>query len=186
MVQQLAKHWITVDEYERMGEAGIFRPDSRLELLEGEIYEMSPIGSRHAACVSFFGNLLNRQLGDRLIVRTQDPVRLDDFSEPQPDIALVRWRDDFYREAHPIPADVLLVIEVADTTVDSDRRVRIPLYAKAGIREAWLVNLPAEQIEIYAEPERDAYRIIKRVKRGEEARAHSIPELIVSADAVLG
>lgn len=150
MVQQLAKHWITVDEYERMGEAGIWTKDSRLELLEGEIYEISPIGSHHAACVSFLGNHLNRQLGDRLIIRTQNPIRLDDFSEPQPDIALLRWRDDFYRHAHPVPADALLVIEVADTTVDSDRRVKIPLYAKAAIKEVWLVNLPAEQIEIYA------------------------------------
>ena len=107
MAQQLAKHWITVDEYERMGEAGIFRPDSRLELLEGEIYELSPIGSHHAACVKLLGNLLNRQLGDKLIVSTQDPIRLDDFSEPQPDIALLLWRDDFYRHAHPQPAEAL-------------------------------------------------------------------------------
>src|SRR5215210_9388020 len=158
MVQQLAKHWITVDEYERMGEAGIFRPDSRLELLEGEIYERSPIGSRHAACVSFLGNQLNRQLGDKMIVRTQDPVRLDDFSEPQPDIALVRWRDDFYRHAHPTPADVLLVIEVADSTVESDRSYKMPLYAKAGIPEAWLVNLPDGGIELYAGPADGAYQ----------------------------
>jgi Uma2 family endonuclease len=185
MVQQLAKHWITVDEYERMGEAGIFRSNSRLELLEGEIYEMSPIGSHHAACVSFLGNLLSRQLGDKLIVRTQDPIRLNDFSEPQPDIALLRWRDDFYRHAHPVPADVLLVIEVADTTVESDRRVKIPLYARAAIKEVWLVNLPAEQIEIYAEPAGDAYQIVQQVKHGEEARAHSIPELVVNCDAVI-
>ncbi|HEX8143181.1 MAG TPA: Uma2 family endonuclease [Pyrinomonadaceae bacterium] len=186
MVQQLAKHWITVDEYERMGEAGIFRPDSRLELLEGSIYEMSSIGSRHAACVSFLGNILNRQFGDRFIVRSQDPIRLDDFSEPQPDIAILHWRDDFYRHAHPAPADVLLVIEVADTTVDSDLRIKIPLYAKAGISEAWLINLPAERIETCAEPAGGAYQIIKQIKRGEEARSHAIPELIVSAEAVLG
>jgi Uma2 family endonuclease len=152
MSQQPDKHWITVDEYERLGQAGIFHPDSRLELLEGEIYEISPIGSHHAACVSYLSNLLTRQLGDKLIIRTQDPVRLNDFSEPQPDVALVRWRDDFYRHAHPQPADVLLVIEVADTTVESDRCYKIPLYAKAGIVEAWLVSLPTEQIEIYAEP----------------------------------
>jgi len=186
MSRQLAKHWITVDEYERMGEAGIFHPDSRLELLEGEIYEMSPIGSHHAACVKFLSNILNRQLGDRLIISTQDPVRLDDFSEPQPDVAVLRWRDDFYRHAHPQPSDVLLVIEVADTTVESDRRYKIPLYAKAGIVEAWLVNLPAEQIEIYAEPVGGAYQITSQVKRGEELRAHSIPDLAMSADAVLG
>lgn len=185
MSRQLAKRWITVDEYERMGEAGIFRPDDRLELLEGEIYEMSPIGSRHAACVDFLITVLNELARRRFIVRGQNPVRLDDFSEPQPDIALLRWRDDFYRHLHPMPADVLLVIEVADSTVESDRGYKIPLYAKSGIPEAWLVNLPAERIEIYAEPAGGAYQIIREVKRGEEVEAHSIAGLVVSASAVL-
>jgi Uma2 family endonuclease len=186
MSRQLAKHWITVDEYERMGQAGIFHPDSRLELLEGEIYEMPRISSHHAACVSYLSNLLTRQFSDKLIIRTQDPVRLDDFSEPQPDVAVLRWRDDFYRDAHPQPTDVLLVIEVADTTVESDRRYKIPLYAKAGIVEAWLVNLPDEQIETYVEPVGGAYQITRQVKRGEEVRAQSIPGLVINADAVLG
>ena len=185
MAQQLAKRWITVDEYERMGQAGIFRPDDRLELLEGEIYEISPIGSTHAACVDFFMALLNELAQRRYIVRGQNPVRLDAFSEPQPDIALVCWRDDYYRHAHPTPDDVLLVIEVADTTVESDRRYKIPLYAKAGIKEVWLVNLPAEQIEIYSEPLGGAYQKTIHVKRGEEVHSQSIPNLIISAADVL-
>ncbi len=186
MAQQLAKHWITADEYERMGEAGIFRPDSQLELLEGEIYEMSPIGSSHAACVNALSLLLNQLFGGVLLVSTQNPIRLDDYSEPQPDLALLRWRDDFYRRAHPTPNDVLLVIEVADTTIDSDRRIKLALYAKAGIKEVWLVNLPGEQIEIYAEPSGGGYQITKQIKRGEKAQAHSIPKLVVSADTMLG
>jgi Uma2 family endonuclease len=186
MAQQLAKHWITVDEYERMGEAGIFRPDSQLELLEGEIYEMSPIGSSHAACVKALSLLLNQLFGGVMLVSTQDPIRLDDYSEPQPDVALLSWRDDFYRRAHPTPADVLLVIEVADTTVDSDRRIKLPLYAKAGIREVWLVNLPEEKIELYAEPSGGAYQIIRDFKRGEEAQSHSIEGLRVGVVAVIG
>lgn len=185
MSLQLAKHWITVDEYERMGQAGIFSPGDRLELLEGEIYEMSPIGSTHAGCVDFFMALLNGLAQRRYMVRGQNPVRLDAFSEPQPDIALVCWRDDYYRHAHPTPADVLLVIEVADTTVESDRRYKIPLYAKAGIKEVWLVNLPAEQIEIYAEPEGGVYQTTIHVKPGEEVHSQSIPGLIVSAADVL-
>lgn len=186
MAQQLAKHWITVDEYERMGEAGIFRPDSQLELLEGEIYEMSPIGSSHAACVKALSLLLNQLFGGVMLVSTQDPIRLDDYSEPQPDVALLRWRDDFYRRAHPTPANVLLVIEVADTTVDSDRRIKLPLYAKAGIREVWLVNLPEEKIELYAEPSGGAYQVTRDFKRGEEAQAHSIEGLRVGVVAVIG
>lgn len=186
MAQELAKHWITVDEYERMGEAGIFRPDSQLELLEGEIYEMSPIGSSHAACVKALSLLLNQLFGGVLLVSTQDPIRLDDYSEPQPDVALLSWRDDFYRRAHPSPADILLVIEVADTTVDSDRRIKLPLYAKAGIKEVWLVNLPEEKIELYAEPSGGAYQVTRDFKRGEEAQAHSIEGLRVGVVAVIG
>lgn len=186
MSQQLAKHWISVDEYERMGEAGIFRADARLELLEGGIYEMSPIGSHHAACVKFLGNLLNRQLGDKLIVSTQDPIRLDDYSEPQPDLALLRWRDDFYRHAHPTPADVLLVIEVADSTLSSDRSYKLPLYAKAGIAEAWLVNLSEQTIELYAAPADGSYRITKEFTRDEEVHSHTIAGLRVTVAAVIG
>lgn len=186
MSQQLAKHWITVDEYERMGEAGIFPPDARLELLEGEIYEMSPIGSQHAACVDALALILTEMASRKFIVRTQSPIRLDDFSEPQPDIALLGWRDDFYRHAHPTPADILLVIEVADTTLESDRRYKLPLYAKAGIAEAWLVNLPEESIELYAEPADGAYQVTKEFKRGEEAQAHTIAGLRVGVAAVIG
>lgn len=186
MSRQLAKYWISVDEYERMGEAGILRPDARLELLEGEIYEMSPIGSRHAACVTLLHQLLTLKFVNKLIVISQNPIRLDDFSEPQPDIALLRWRDDFYRHAHPAPADVLLVIEVADTTLESDRRYKIPLYAKAGITEAWLVNLHEETIELSAEPVDGAYQFTKTFKRGEEAQSHTLADLRLSVTALIG
>ncbi|HEX8652094.1 MAG TPA: Uma2 family endonuclease [Pyrinomonadaceae bacterium] len=186
MSRELAKRWITVDEYERMGEAGIFRPSDRLELLEGEIYELSSIGSRHAACVDFLIALLSEWARRRFIVRGQNPVRLDDFSEPQPDVALLRWRDDFYRHAHPTPADVLLIIEVADSTVESDRGFKIPLYAKAGIPEVWLINLPAEAVEVYAEPSDGAYQVTKNFKRAEEAEAHSITDLRINVAQVIG
>lgn len=185
MSRQLAKHWITADEYERMGEAGIFPPDARLELIEGEIYKMSPIGSPHAACVDFLNKLLNR-LFDALIVRTQSSIRLSDFSEPQPDISLLRWRDDFYRRSHPRPADVLLVIEVADTTLATDREVKVPLYAAAGIPETWIVNLPEERIEVYAEPAAGSYQFVRHYQRGEDAQSHTVPGLIVSVAEVLG
>lgn len=186
MSRRLAKRWITADEYERMGEAGIFGENARLELLEGEIYQVSPIGSPHAACVDFLSSFLNRLFSGKFIVRVQNPIRLDSFSEPQPDIALLRWRDDFYRHAHPTPADVLLVIEVADSTVESDRSYKMPLYAKAGIPEAWLVNLVEECVELYAEPDGEAYQTIRRFPRGEEVAAHSIENLNISVSDILG
>jgi Uma2 family endonuclease len=186
MSRQLAKHWITADEFEQMGRAGIFHPDARLELLEGEIYQMSPIGSRHAACVDFLSSLFNRHFGGRVIVRVQSPIRLEDFSEPQPDVALLRWRDDFYRSAHPTPADVLLVIEVADSTVETDRSYKVPLYARAGIPEAWLVNLPEERIELFAEPAGGDYQINMIFSRGEEVQSHGVADLRVGVSDVLG
>jgi Uma2 family endonuclease len=169
-----------------MGCAGIFGNDARLELLEGEIYEMSPIGSPHAACVTILHQLLTLKFAGKLIVISQNPIRLDDFSEPQPDIALLRWRDDFYKHGHPKPTDVLLVIEVADSTVESDRSYKMPLYAKAGIPEAWLVNLPDEKIELYAEPADGVYQFARDFKRGEDVQAHSIAGLLVPVADVLG
>lgn len=186
MSRQLAKRWITVDEYERMGLAGIFHPDDRLELLEGAIYEMSPIGSPHAACVDFFTVTLPQLAQRRFIVRVQNPIRLNDFSEPQPDIALLKWREDFYRHAHPTPADVLLVIEVADSTLESDRSYKMPLYAQAGIPEMWLVNLPEEKIELYAEPDNGIYQVMKEFKRGQQAQAQTIADLSVLVTDVIG
>ena len=186
MSRQLAKHWISVDEYERMGRAGIFGDNARLELLEGEIYEMSPIGSPHAACVKFLGALLNRLFNGKFIVSTQDPIRLNDFSEPQPDIALLRWRDDFYRHAHPTPDDVLLVIEVADSTVETDRSYKMPLYAQAGIAEAWLVNLPEEQVELFAAPANGVYQISRIFKRGEVVQSQKIKDLAINVSELLG
>ncbi len=183
---EISRYYFTVAEFERMGEAGVFTKDARLELIEGEIIEMSPIGSRHAACVNFLNRFLNRTVGDRMIVSTQNPIRLNDFSEPQPDLALLRLRDDFYRDAHPTPADVLLIIEVADATLAYDRQVKVPLYAKAGVAETWLINLIEEQVEIYAEPVGGTYQTVVNFRRGEEVRAHTIANLAIGVADVLG
>ena len=177
MSVNLAKHHFTVSEYERMGETGIFAPDARLELIEGQIIEMSPTGSRHAACVKLLSRILNRMVGDEIIVSTQDPIRLSDFSEPQPDVSLLKYRADFYRSAHPRPEDVLLVIEVAETTVQFDRRVKMPLYARAGIAEALLFNLPEDQVEYFARPEMGAYQDDNILSRGEKFESTIVPVL---------
>jgi len=182
----ISKHFFTAMEFERMGQAGVFRADARLELLEGEIIEMSPIGSRHAACVNFLSRSLNRKVGDATIVSTQNPVRINDFSEPQPDVALLRPHADFYRTAHPTPADVLLIIEVSDTTVEYDRQVKVPLYAGADIEEVWIVNLPEEKIEVYAGLVGGVYQSISHVGRDAEVRAQTVAGLVVSVAEVLG
>lgn len=186
MSAEIARYSFTAEEFERMGEAGIFRQDARLELIDGEIFEISPIGNAHAAFVKFLNRLLSRLFGDILIIGVQDPVRLSDFSEPQPDISLLRWRDDDYRERHPTPADVMLVIEVADATVVKDRTIKMPLYARAGIAEAWLANIPEGQVEVFSAPSGGVYRRAEVFVRGAEARAHTVEGLAVNVAGLLG
>ncbi|HEV2762845.1 MAG TPA: Uma2 family endonuclease, partial [Pyrinomonadaceae bacterium] len=154
--------------------------------IEGGIYEMSPIGSPHAACVAALTLILGEVARRKFIVWVQNPIRLDDFSEPQPDISLLRWRNDFYRRAHPTPEDVMLVIEVAETTVRSDRGVKVPLYARAGVPEVWLVNLPEERVEIYAEPSGGKYTYARKIKRGSVARSRTVEGLAVNVADVVG
>jgi len=181
-----ARHLFTVAEYERMGQVGIFPEDERVELVCGEIIQMSPIGERHAACVDFLAELVTLRLRRSVIVRVQNPIQLDDYSEPQPDISILKRRDDFYRHAHPRPDDVLVVIEVSDTTLEFDRKVKVPLYARAGIPETWLVNLPEECIEVYGDPEGGEYRAVRSYTRGRRLQSHTLPSLRLLVSKVLG
>jgi Uma2 family endonuclease len=138
---QLARRLFTVAEYHKMAEAGILSEDDRVELLEGEIVAMSPIGSRHAGLVNRLNRLFSQRAGDQVVVSVQNPVRLGGYSEPQPDLALLRPRADFYTSSHPGPEDVLLAVEVAETSAAVDREVKVPLYARFGVPEVWLVDL---------------------------------------------
>lgn len=186
MSRQLAKRWFTVGEYNRMAETGILTENDRVELIEGEIVEMCPIGSRHAACVNRLTTVLGRQVGADAIVSVQNPIIVDDYSEPEPDVAVLRARADFYETKHPEPADVLLVIEVADTSVETDRGVKVPLYARAGVPETMLVNLPGEAVEVYASPLNGQYQSVKTLRRGDLVGSQAIPHLKISVDAILG
>lgn len=182
-----AKHYnFTVSEYERMGETGIFPHDARVELIEGEIIEMSPIGSRHAAAVDVAARSLMQQTVEFAIVRIQNPIVLDDFSEPHPDITLLRFQPDFYRKAHPRPGYVLLIIEVADTTVNFDRQVKMPLYARAGIPEALLFNLPDDRLEYFSRPENGVYQETRVLGRGERFESTTVPGLTLEVEMILG
>ena len=167
-----------------MGEAGILRDDERVELIEGEIVQMNPIGSRHAACVRVLTRLVGRSLSDELLLDVQNPVRLDGVLEPQPDLAVIRAHD--YRESLPGPEDVTLVVEVSDTTLGYDRNVKLPLYARAGIREAWIVDLPNEAVERHNEPSEDGYLRMERVGKGRSLTSEVLPSLTLQTDAVLG
>jgi Uma2 family endonuclease len=186
MSSQLAKRYFSVTEYYRMAEAGILTEADRVELIEGEIVKMSPIGRRHAACVGRLTELLGQLLSSTAIVWVQNPIQLDEYSEPQPDVTLLKRRDDFYEKADALPADVLLVIEVADTTVLSDRNVKVPLYARAGIPEVWLIDLQQDVIEIYAHAANGIYQVQRQARRGEQLTAEMWPQLTLAVDAVLG
>lgn len=167
-----------------MGEAGILRDGERVELIEGEVVEMNPIGSRHAACVKELTWLVSRQLSDEFRVDVQNPVTLNGGLEPQPDLAVVRARD--YRDSLPTPEDVLLLIEVADTSLAYDRNVKLPLYAEAGIQEVWIVDLTGESIERHTNVFGEGYHFTARAGRGEELRSEVSPGLSLRADDVLG
>jgi len=186
MSVQVEKWAFTVDEYHRMSEAGILSETDRVELIEGEIVKMSPIGKLHAACVKRLNKGLNRKVGDDAIVSVQDPIRLDDYSEPEPDIALLKPRADFYAQDLPTAEDVLLIIEVADSSVEYDRTVKLPLYAKAGVPETWLANLREDRIEAYSEPVNGVYQRVRIINRGEIVSPTGLPTLLLTAEEILG
>jgi Uma2 family endonuclease len=183
---QVEKRVFNVGEYHKMSEVGILSEGDRVELIEGEIVKMSPIGRRHAACVNRITALFAHRAGSSAIVSVQNPILLNEDSEPQPDIALLAFRPDFYAQALPVAADVLLIIEVADSSMEYDRGVKLPLYARAGVPEVWLVDLQGERIEVCSEPAGETYRVCKRVNRQEGMTPKSFPEITLVADDLLG
>ena len=183
MVAPVARRRFMVDDYERMAAAGILTEDDRVELIAGEIVEMSPIGDRHVGCVNVLADLLADLVRREALISVQNPIRLSADGEPQPDIALLRRGAP---RAVPTPDDVLLVIEVADSSRDYDRGVKLPLYAAAGIKEAWLVDLVAEIIERHTDPYDGVYRRIAPARRGESLSSTVLPAIVLSVDAVLG
>ncbi len=186
MALQLPRRRFSVDEYHQMAKSGILTEDDRVELIEGEIIQMSPIGHDHAGCVDFFANRLIRILGDDVIVRVQGPIVLGNHSEPEPDVAILRRRPDYYRSGHPTPADVLLVIEVGDSTVELDRQVKAPLYGRNGVPETWLVDLPHGLVLLYRHPGPDGYQIVITARRGDVISPLAFPDLTITVDDILG
>lgn len=169
-----------------MVEAGILREDARVELIGGEVVEMSPIGERHAACVAWLTQTITLLLQRAFLVWAQNPVQLDDYSEPQPDVVVLKPRDDFYGNGHPKPEDILLVIEVSDSTLAYDKQVKVPLYARAGIPEVWIVNIKEERVEVFADPSGGAYQTTATFSRGEEVQSRSLAALRLGASEIFG
>jgi Uma2 family endonuclease len=174
---------LTVDEYHRMGEAGILTDDDRVELIEGELVAMAPIGSEHIAATNALNRLLVLAVGDRGIVSAGNPVRLTRHSEPQPDFSILKPRDD-YRKTMPRPEDTMLAVEVANTSLDYDRKVKLALYARSGIPEVWIVNLAAEEVEVYRSPVADDYTSVTRAGRLDTLTIEATPGVVIPVDKI--
>ena len=186
MVQVPTKRQFTVAEYRLIADAGIFAPDDRVELLEGEIITMPPLGSRHAACVDRLTMLFTRIVGDDVVVRVQNPLLLDDRSEPLPDVQLLRGTPERYVHEHPRPADVLLLVEVSDSSLPYDRGVKLPAYARAGIQEVWIVDLVAERVEVYREPAEASYQSRASLAVDDHLSPGALPAVSISGRNITG
>ena len=178
-------HRFTVQQYHLMHEAGVFAEGDHYELINGEIRKMSPIGIKHAVCVAKTARSFQIKLGDQVFVWVQNPIRLGDHSEPQPDLAILKWRDDFYASALPTPEDILLIIEVADSTIAYDRDVKMPLYAANGIPEMWLFDVNQQIIEGYSQPSLSGYKRMQRYEQGDTLSLLAFPEVVFNWEALL-
>ncbi len=178
------RHRLTVEDFHRLAESGILGEDDRVELIGGELIDMTPIGSRHAAAVDHLVEALILRLQGSCQVHTQNPVRLGEDNEPQPDVAVLRRRDHGYASRLPAAEDVLLVVEVADSSLAFDRDVKLPLYARFGIPEAWLVDLEGGRIEVHSAPDGGEYGHVDRYRRGTSV-ASPLLGLSLDADACL-
>ena len=175
----------TVEEYYRMAEVGILGPEDRVELIEGDIIEMSPIGTRHATSVSALNRRLILAVGDAAVLSPQNPVRLFPDTEPQPDIVLLRPPEARYWQLKAGPADALLVVEVSDTSYRFDRHVKVPIYARARIPEVWIVDLTREVVEVFREPTRDGYESVTRLERGATIAPAALPGATIAIAEIL-
>ncbi len=185
MTVTLQRRLFTVDEYQRMGEAGIIHEDERVELIDGEILKLSPIGGPHIWCINKATLVFVVRLQGRAFVSIQNPVRLSDMSEPQPDVVVLRIPADPNAAEVPTAADVLLLIEVADSSLAYDRGEKLPRYAAAGIPEVWIADLNRARIEVYRDPAGDQYRSTAAVERGGVLTPLAFPDIAIPCDEIL-
>ncbi|HKI02713.1 MAG TPA: Uma2 family endonuclease [Thermoanaerobaculia bacterium] len=178
----------TVSEYQTMLESGILHEDDRVELIEGEIWQMPPIGPPHYSSVARLDRVFQRGLADGLaVIAVQSSVRLGDFSEPEPDLAVLRFRADFYAQTHPTASDILLLVEVADSSLRYDQDVKMGLYARHGVAEVWLHDVVHEAIVVHRDPSPQGYRDVRTLHRGDRLAPLAFPDLVVlQVDTLLG
>ena len=184
MEAEVTKKLFTVQEYHRMARAGILREDDRLELIDGEVIEMSPIGHRHFVCVARMDTLFRRPFGDKVLVSIQGPLRLNGWTEVQPDVVLFKPRADFYAAKIPDAADALLVVEVSDTTLAMDQKIKLPKYASAGIAEYWIADLEHDLLFVYRDLQRQAYTTIVTLRPGDSVALLSSPDVQFRVDEI--
>jgi Uma2 family endonuclease len=180
-----AKHRFSVEEYYRMAETGVLHPDARVELLNGEIIDMSPIGPFHGGVVNYLNEVFTAACRSRWRTTIQNPVRLDDHSEPQPDLVLAKPAPDFYRKRHPQPGDVFLLVEISDTSLTLDHEDKLPAYGRAGITEVWIVNLADLTVEIYREPHFTGFGSKTVLRSGDQAKPQAFPDVAVDVAELL-
>lgn len=181
----LKRHLITVDEYYLMAEAGVLKPEARVELIEGEIIDMAPQKSRHARAVNILMQGLVQAVGAQGFVTCQTPLRLSIRSEPEPDLMLLRPRADQYGQSHPSAADVLLLVEVADSSARYDRQIKLPLYARHGVPAVWIVDLDAGLLRIHSRPDGDAYLDATATKTPGATTLPGLPGLQIDLTGIL-
>ncbi len=179
------RHKLTVSDYYRMGDAGILHEDDRIELIEGELIDMAPIGSRHAMTVNRIMRQIHNAVDEPYVISNQNPLRLSDLTEPQPDGMILKPRENEYADAHPGPEDVIVLIEVADTSLEYDKKVKVPLYARHGVREVWLINLNARQLERYTQPGETGYGQCEILDKTGTISLVGLPDVVIDLGRIL-
>jgi Uma2 family endonuclease len=186
MRADVTKKLFTVDEYYRMLDAGILSENDRVELIEGEIIQMSPIGNRHMACVDRATDFLTTAFKGRALVSIQNPLRLNKYNEPQPDIVVLKPRADYYASKSHTPEDTFLVIEVSDTTVRYDTNVKLPIYARTGVAEVWIENLQEDLLLVCREPTAGKYQSQLQLRRGDSVSPLAFADVVFKVEELLG
>ncbi|MDQ3801066.1 MAG: Uma2 family endonuclease [Acidobacteriota bacterium] len=184
MMPQPVRLRFKVDDYYKMIELGILKDYEKAEIIEGELIRKMTVGDRHAATVNILNRIFSRSLGDEILVSVQNPIRLSDYNEPEPDLVLADLRK-FDGRRHPRPEEIILVVEVSDSTLKYDRDTKLSLYAEAEIYEVWIVNLQNDIIEVHQNPSSGIYQLAKIFQRGETVQSEVLPNLSVEVDKIL-